>query len=643
MPPEPKRKRGRPANASKPTTASQDRPDEYEADVEEDVRPRKRGRPKKSLDDAPEDAPALKVRKRGRPSLAGRETQVVEAEGEGQAPSKRKRGRPSLEKQHEEDATEDQDGKTTRKKGPKAKDDEQPEVEEEAQPEEPPQQRKRGRKPAEPKAPEESEQQEEAQPAANNKQGRKPAQPEHQSPDVETEKPEEAQPAPKSKRGRKPAEPEEPEDVDPAPKSKRGRKPAHPENEAPEVDPPQPSRRKRGRPSLTAEEPQEEEPQPEKPRRKRGRPSITTEEPQEEEPQPEKPRRRGRPSLQDLPLDDAQNKAAKEKKPRKGRVSTAQEDDADKAADTPTNKPSRRSSGRPSLNPKDKPNDAPEEDTSRRRSSQNNTQEPPPSPEKPYLHIAPRTKRIRPSTITSKWAPLLGPSVPAATNILHLAHRPILQRMSHTRQRREHASVALRLITHRISKKLSKGLPFPPASVAPASRASNKAGEGDGGRETELDFEAVLDARTALERQLGPGLQAVELLRKERERMEEELERDYEALRGLEASARGQARERRELLKKAHVLVPTGRGAVKDYDDELVRNKGEVASGNLFKNLDETLNPLALQLAGHVESIRSNLQQADGIVPQIRHSRAALQDVLFRYLERGSYEQVILG
>lgn len=77
------------------------------------------------------------------------------------------------------------------------------------------------------------------------------------------------------------------------------------------------------------------------------------------------------------------------------------------------------------------------------------------------------------------------------------------------------------------------------------------------GRATELDFESVLDAKMALERQLDPALHAVELLTREKEKLERELERDYETLRNLESSAKAQGREYRGLLKKAHVLAPT--------------------------------------------------------------------------------------
>jgi hypothetical protein len=44
-----------------------------------------------------------------------------------------------------------------------------------------------------------------------------------------------------------------------------------------------------------------------------------------------------------------------------------------------------------------------------------------------------------------------------------------------------------------------------------------------------------------------------------------------------------------------------------------------------------------------MESIKGNLQQTDGIVPQLARSRAALQDVLFKQLNQEQYERVVLG
>jgi hypothetical protein len=101
----------------------------------------------------------------------------------------------------------------------------------------------------------------------------------------------------------------------------------------------------------------------------------------------------------------------------------------------------------------------------------------------------------------------------------------------------------------------------------------------------------VLNGSQALERQLDPALHAVELLRKETERMERELERDYKTLRNLEAGARGQARQQREQLKKAHVLahVLAPEAAVarekREDDVEMVFDdgKGSVPPGAVFK------------------------------------------------------------
>lgn len=55
------------------------------------------------------------------------------------------------------------------------------------------------------------------------------------------------------------------------------------------------------------------------------------------------------------------------------------------------------------------------------------------------------------------------------------------------------------------------------------------------------------------------------------------------------------------------------------------------------------MRALAAQLAGHAESMRSNLAQADGILPELGRSRAALQAVLLRHLGQGPYERVVLG
>ncbi|OAA71063.1 hypothetical protein LEL_09654 [Akanthomyces lecanii RCEF 1005] len=245
----------------------------------------------------------------------------------------------------------------------------------------------------------------------------------------------------------------------------------------------------------------------------------------------------------------------------------------------------------------------------------------PPSPEKPFAHVAPFTRRVRQSTIETKWSPLGRGSLKALTSILQLAHRPILQRLAQSSEsRRAPTEAALRLITKRVLDK-------------------------DGGRETELNFESVLDAKQTLERQLDPVLHAVDLLSAETRRVEEELEEDYEKLRLLEAEVRTRARENRSLLKKAHVLAPESAsttGGMSSAEEGGV--KFEKKALNPFQSIeDDEIRDMISTLGGHVDRIQSNTAQTAGVGDQIERTRAALQAVLARKLGAQTYEHVVLG
>ena len=220
----------------------------------------------------------------------------------------------------------------------------------------------------------------------------------------------------------------------------------------------------------------------------------------------------------------------------------------------------------------------------------------PPSPAKPYLHVAPQIQRIRSSTIVSKWAPLGPSSMDTTSSILQNALQPILQLMSNTTQRNEHATTALKLVASRIHRKIGRGLPFPPCSRGASAAEQIKGnttstGTGtsistimlDRGRTAELDFEKVLDGRAALESRLEPALHAVELLRREKAVAERQLESDYETLRGLEKSARAQGREQGALLKKAHVLAHDEQRSDSRNEGSQVVIKPEFDSGSAFK------------------------------------------------------------
>ncbi|KAF4495850.1 cylicin II [Fusarium agapanthi] len=567
------RKRGRPANASKGApSASQDRPDEYEADVEEAARPKQRGRPKKKAQgDVPEEEVAQAgnpPKKRGRPPLEDRN---AEKSTENAAQPKRKRGRPSLEKNQDEQEAEPETAEET------------------AQPK-----RKRGRPSLERNQNEEPEQETEYA----GKQKRK-----KQSKEKHIEEPEEQPEEPQlRKKGRKVAQQPEPE----------------PEPEEPEPEPALGPRKRRRR---EAKEP-EAEPEPE----------------QEEQPRPS-PRN----SLRDLG-EDANNKGSKAERSKKKKYRVAQENAEDQQPEEAPKKRGRPKGGIPSTENADEPQEPQETNQKERRGKEkddapSDSDESLASPPKPYIHIASFKRTIRSSKVAADWTGLSGASLPTTKSILKLAQQPILQRMAPTNNRRTHASVALHLVYRRMERKLARGLPFPPGN--PSSKTTKRRLDADGGRALELDFEAVLDGKAALERQLVPGMHAVELLKTEKERMERELERDYEKLRKLEADARAQTRERKDLFRKAHALAPTSKPASKDQDTTFVTDTKD--EGSLKDIANTPLEPIALQLADHVESIRGNLQQAEGLTPQLSRTKAALQDVLQRYLDEETYEQVVLG
>lgn len=359
---------------------------------------------------------------------------------------------------------------------------------------------------------------------------------------------------------------------------------------------------------------------------------------------------------------DANNKGSKAERSKKKKDRVSQENAEDQQPEEAPKKRGRPKGGRRSTETADEPQEEPQETNKKKRRGKEKDDAPSDSdeslvsPPKPYIHIASFKRTIRSSKVAADWTGLSGTSLPTTKSILKLAQQPILQRMAPTKNRRTHASAALHLVYRRMERKLARGLPFPPGN--PSSKTTKRRLDADGGRALELDFEAVLDGKAALERQLVPGMHAVELLKAEKERMERELERDYEELRNLEANARAQTRERKDLFRKAHVLAPTSRPTSKDQDTTFVTDTEDEESlkVSLFYGIslrpensqkqdivNTPLGPIALQLADHVESIRGNLQQADGLTPQLSRTKAALQDVLQRYLDEVTYEQVVLG
>lgn len=250
----------------------------------------------------------------------------------------------------------------------------------------------------------------------------------------------------------------------------------------------------------------------------------------------------------------------------------------------------------------------------------------------PYRHLVNHTRHITRHTIQETWSPLDSACVDSVANILHVASRPVLLRLNNLTKHAQ-ATSALNAISNRLRSKLTRGLPFPPATT------SNR-------REDELDFEYTVDGTEILEAQLDPLLHSVALLQREKERAEQELGRDYKILNSLSINAKSEMRGRKEQLRKVHLLVPDTRSDGNSPDSRRLGNLevSETVTSKTFSMLEgDDLQGLAGQLGNHMESMRGNLQQIEGVIPAITDSRAALRHALLSHLSQDAFDQVILG
>ncbi|KAK2016313.1 hypothetical protein LZ32DRAFT_552958 [Colletotrichum eremochloae] len=705
-----KRKRGRPSNASKAAAdASPESPEVGETepyDLAEDAvntsTPAKRGRPKKNK--SPEPSPPTeepKTKKRGRPRLeTAAEKEAIGEDPEPAQPDRRSRKAANSITNDIEELAEEGDSSQLANKSTRSKRDRkaaqeangEARVEKGSSPNNAAR-KNRGRPPkiAEGSTGAQTQDATESELAPKKKRGRPSLNKESVA--QEPAQAAEDEPAPK-KRGRKPKEkfgdaeepvPEEVAEVEPAPKKKRGRpslSKEHVRKDPAETADEEPARKKRGRkPKAVVEEtedlPAEEEPAAGK--KKRGRPAIHAQPEVQEASQSQLKGVRRRKGRSSSPTEEPLVEKPTQK--RRKRSSQGEEEPSETSPET-----QRRRPGRPRASDATSSTHAPEDQASKSRKSKkrpsgdDDAMDPAPvkkrrrrtseeiqqqqqqqhqqqqlrtepatarRPVPKYRHIASRARQIPRSIIEENWSPLAPPSLAHISSLLRLSERPVLQRLAANEKRRDQAASAIRLVTKRLTKKLSRGLPFPPATVPPTGSRSSKKHDADGGRAEELNFERVIEDVVALERQLDPLLHAVNLLKAEKERDERALEADYESLSMLEANARSEARNYKDNLRKTHVLVPEKKGtAGTAYEDEhdLKFVPDENVSGTLFKDLeDDELRGLAGHVGSHMESMRNNLQQIDGVVPQIVRTRAALQDVLFKHLDQQSYENVLLG
>ncbi|KAJ4417933.1 hypothetical protein N0V82_005890 [Gnomoniopsis sp. IMI 355080] len=333
-------------------------------------------------------------------------------------------------------------------------------------------------------------------------------------------------------------------------------------------------------------------------------------------------RRRGRPRRSDMTPQKSERSQLS--RPRQ-KSSRAQDEQEEEQAPTTSKRNRSQPGGNLEVDEENNPESEEEED------------------ELPFRHLKETTRNIPRSTISDKWTPLDRPSIDALSNFLADAQRPVLLRLQNTNQRRGHASSALGVVIRRLRSRLIKGVPFP-APTAGSSRPAKAASH-----EYDFDFERVVDAMQSLENTLNPLLHSVGLLDKQISKEEDALSRDYDILHRLETNAKAEAKEWRDKTRREHVLAP---GLQKNGEQEpesrrrleLVPATEDGVSGGLFKNLEDgELVTLSKQIGSHMESMKGNLQPIDGVLPAIAKSKAALQQVLLKHLDDERYEDVLLG
>ncbi|KAK4462449.1 CENP-Q, a CENPA-CAD centromere complex subunit-domain-containing protein [Cladorrhinum samala] len=395
------------------------------------------------------------------------------------------------------------------------------------------------------------------------------------------------------------------------PKGKAGRQPKEPE---PTAEGPSVRRSARDRPQG---DDRSSAPQTKKPENA----SFNTSRTEKGSQPPPSKHKRGRPSLAEVPISKVQNKPAFP------------------AAEDPAQPKKKQSRNRP-----------PTEDNEPASSSQPE----PPKAAFPYPSLTTHTRSINRSTISSKWTPLPPNSIAQIQSLLTSSSLPVLLALrDRDSARQAQAQTILKTFTNRLHTKLVKGMPFPSSSSTYSSSSSSRP-------DPDFDFEKTLDSIQALERQLDPLLHSVRLLKTEKEKEEKLLEGEYKALRELESNAKAQKRGWNERIgrKRGHALVPEldkekdglgeeDYGAGKQQFEVMKREDGAVMMvGGVFRGLsegDEEVEDLARQVANHMESMKGNLGQVEGLVDQIGKGKAALQGVLSKYLEVEGYESVVLG
>ncbi|CAD6442411.1 9687b910-f781-4429-b1e9-36b750e5a230 [Sclerotinia trifoliorum] len=247
-----------------------------------------------------------------------------------------------------------------------------------------------------------------------------------------------------------------------------------------------------------------------------------------------------------------------------------------------------------------------------------------------YRHLAAVTRRVSLETINTKWEALRPGCLDKISELLIDVQRPVVLQI-HDERKKTQASTAIQMISRRLLSRIRKGMPFPKGTRT--------------NREDDFDFEKILDYNRALESQLTPVLHSNDLLEAELRKEEILLENEERYLAELEANAKAETISRRQAARKAHPLLQFEvNSTAKVLNDNMgIDGDATTASITLDTSKYQDLEGIFKNINGHVDSIKGNLQQVEGITEAMAKSKASVQAALFAHLDLEQYNDVVLG
>ncbi|KAI9739409.1 MAG: hypothetical protein M1818_005097 [Claussenomyces sp. TS43310] len=246
-----------------------------------------------------------------------------------------------------------------------------------------------------------------------------------------------------------------------------------------------------------------------------------------------------------------------------------------------------------------------------------------------YQHLLAVERKVPRQTIDSKWEPLPPNAIEHVTQLLGDVEKSVVMRLRDERKRTQ-AATSISMVARRLQRKLVRGLPFPPST---RSR-----------KEEDFDFEKILDSNVTLETQLTPMLHSTELLKAEIKRENLQLDEEVRNLDTLETNAKADAARRKKDSKHNHSLYTEADARVEGLGDAIGlanRRSGPQEIGEIHGDIP--FNVILDQLNNHLESVRTNHLQVEGLVWEMETSRTALDDIVYTHVDMKRYGHVVLG